>query len=363
MPMQRSWSPGQTQSNKLCDSTVGATIVRDPHAPLGDHHELIDIPLHPSFLGTLRRWYGRQRLRELSEEFGVKLKVDRVRGVLVACGSGNNIRELRLKLESLTGPAKPVSRAVWFELMRTRLNADHPHAILASLQNRSGCRIHIERNQMEVRLFGPADSMAKAEQLIDELSATCCEVFLPFSLPKSSSFTLQDFASQCSVTILPSEEADGITVVGQRDAVLGTVTILRSYFNKVDCQGPSSSQKITDSIASYSQFVLEARDSKFGSCSVQRLPMDFLPKAKTGSRSTTLSVLSPTQAQVWTQQAIICEQNVHQPFRLDQQKSSTPGAQVEGPATFDDNAASLFERVGAPLELEIPMPSLCRWSM
>merc|ERR1719277_1098332 len=80
------------------------------------------------------------------------------------------------QLAVISAPRKPVSGAVWAELMRTRMfEANSPSATLSQLQQGSGCRVHIERHRQEVRLFGTSEAIEKAEDLIEQLAEKVTE--------------------------------------------------------------------------------------------------------------------------------------------------------------------------------------------
>ncbi|CAE8703576.1 unnamed protein product, partial [Polarella glacialis] len=90
---------------------------------------------------------------------------------------------------------------------------------VAWLQQMSGCRVHIERSQQEVRLFGPKETVAIADRLLDELeSGLCASIAVPVedsdSLP---SVSLQLLAHSCGITLQIAESE--IIVLGLVAAV------------------------------------------------------------------------------------------------------------------------------------------------
>merc|ERR1719482_1732873 len=103
------------------------------------------------------------------------LKLDRARGVLQVKGDLESIDEVRNQLQRLTGPFVEVTAAVWAELMRTRTVLTTADSAVARIQNASGCRIHIERNAQQIRLFGPQDSIAIAQLLLEKLDRMCTQ--------------------------------------------------------------------------------------------------------------------------------------------------------------------------------------------
>ncbi|CAK0840364.1 unnamed protein product, partial [Prorocentrum cordatum] len=126
-----------------------------------------EFELDPELLSILCR-RGRRRLRLLQLETRANIWIDRGRGVLHASGPEAALGELQRQLASLRGPRKNVSAAVWSELMRTRTNSKDPEeGLVARLQQESGCRIHIERDRHQVRIFGPSDEVRVCERLIE----------------------------------------------------------------------------------------------------------------------------------------------------------------------------------------------------
>lgn len=154
------------------------------------------------------------------------MKLDRVRSTLRICGSEASIQAVRKQLASLCGPRKPVSAAVWAELMRTRTMQDPQQAVVARLEQETGCRVHIERSSREVRLFGPSAGAALAARRLDELDRECAEEVVPVGVCAFTAESLQALAHACGVT-LRVEEAQ-VVVLGLRDAVVLAAEELRT---------------------------------------------------------------------------------------------------------------------------------------
>ena len=96
-------------------------------------------------------------------------------------------------------------------------------AALARIQAESGCRVHIERQQREVRLFGPVDSVALAESLLKELEEGCCEDVVLESLDTETDLetlqaSLEPLAMDHNVTLC-IEKSHGLRVFGLKAAV------------------------------------------------------------------------------------------------------------------------------------------------
>lgn len=172
------------------------------HPPPGleclETEKCVEIHLDSELLNILCR-RGRRRLRLIQTDCGVGARLDRARSVLHVSGSEAAVQDVRRQLSSLRGPRKAVSPAVWAELMRTRTLADSSEdGLVAWLQQESGCRIHIERTRQEVRIFGPNEDVAVAEQMLEELERSCTE----------------DLAQVCGGT-LRADEGQAVKVLAQ----------------------------------------------------------------------------------------------------------------------------------------------------
>lgn len=186
-----------------------------------------EMVLDPELLSTLCR-RSRRRLRDIQINCQVTMKIDRMRGTLRMSGSEAAIQAAQKQLSSLGGPRKPVTASVWAELMRTRTMQSSTHAIVARLQDQSGCRIHIERSRQEVRIFGPREGVVVADKLLDDFALACIEEVVPVSNSAAlASAVLQQVARGCGVTLRIEEQQ--IVVLGLSDAVKGAVEELKSY--------------------------------------------------------------------------------------------------------------------------------------
>jgi hypothetical protein len=112
--------------------------------------------------------------------------------------------------------------------MRTRTNPEPSQAAVARLQQQSDCRIHIERNIEQVRLFGPKNRLNDAQRLLQELSAMCIEEEVDMQCPRYLDLQmLQTFAQEFGVTL--QVEENHITVLGIDAAVKTAAGELRKY--------------------------------------------------------------------------------------------------------------------------------------
>jgi len=143
-------------------------------------------------------------------------------------GSKSSIADVRKQLESLSGPSLMVSPALWAELMRTRTNPDPGQAAVARIQQETGCRIHIERNIQQVRLFGSKTETAVALNVFKDFERMCTEevVDLKCLLPSDPEM-LQAFAEDCGVSL--QVEGQRITILGIQEAVSEAAMQLRNY--------------------------------------------------------------------------------------------------------------------------------------
>jgi len=180
-----------------------------------------EIPLDEDLLGSFCR-RGRRRLRELQEATQTIVRLDRARGCLSVTGTQSCISVVKRHLASLGGPRRDVGAPVWAELMRTR-TVQRDEAALARIQAESGCRVHIERQQREVRLFGPVDSVALAESRLKELEEECGEDVVLESLDTETDLetlqaSLEPLAMDYNVTLC-IDKSLGLRVFGLKAGV------------------------------------------------------------------------------------------------------------------------------------------------
>lgn len=204
-----------------------AAAWQSPHPlPLGCP-AVVDILLDGELLAALCR-RSRRRLRDLQANCQAAVRLDRARSVLRVCGHEDALRAVRQQLAGLSGPRRTVPSAVWAELMRTRTMLSGPHAHVSRLQERSGCRVHIERSRREVHLFGAGAGVAVADELLQELVGRCCEEDVDVDDPASlSAHALQVLAYACDVTF--RIEGPGIVVMGLKPEVARGAAELRKY--------------------------------------------------------------------------------------------------------------------------------------
>lgn len=202
-----------------------------PFGALGEHvncEQTLEITLDPE----VYRWFcrrGRRRLREIQTSSQAALKLDRYRSVLRLQGSWDAVADAQGQLESFWFAHKKVTNSVWQELMRTRTDTDINRAALARIQHETGCRIHIERDNQQVQLFGPNEVRADAQLLLQELESMCSQETVDMRFPLAAEMPhLQKFALEFGVTAI-MEDATHVTVMGLSEAVVEMAEKLRNY--------------------------------------------------------------------------------------------------------------------------------------
>jgi len=187
----------------------------------------VNISMEPELLTSFCR-RGRQRLRAIRDSCKANLKLDRYNGILRVTGTEAAVEAVRRELSSLGGPRRAVPAAVWAELMRTRMMRSSSQALVLHIQAESGCRIHIERSWQEVRLFGPNESVAVADQMLEDLAAMCtqeCVLVPPGNHMESPA--IQALARQCGVTLRIEDQM--IVAMGMREPVAVAALELQKY--------------------------------------------------------------------------------------------------------------------------------------
>jgi len=206
--------------------SLGSTNSSDHTMP--SQVQTVVIPLDPDVLSSLCR-RGRRHLREIQTSCQVMLQLDRVRGQLHVVGVQEAIKNVQRRLESLGGPIKSVSVAVWTELMRTRTTQDGPEAYLTQIQESSCCRIHIERHKQEVRLFGPRDAVSLADKLLDEFSRCVVESIIRVGNSIPSRSVLENVAFDKHVTL--RQDGNLIIITGMHQHVQEAEAEITNHIN------------------------------------------------------------------------------------------------------------------------------------
>lgn len=181
----------------------------------------------------------RRRLRELQSSCKVAARLDRNRQVVYLTGTADALKAARQAIESLSGPKRSVPLAVWAELMRTRTmsledlthSGGLSHEALVSVawvQEKSGCRLHIERGSCEVRIFGSNAGTEVASKLVDDMIPLCAEESVAVQdLAILTSPVLQSIAHACTATF--RVQSSSIVVLGLTKYVANAVEQLHKF--------------------------------------------------------------------------------------------------------------------------------------
>jgi len=208
---------------------AGASGARETGPQAAQNVSTVDVFLEPELLANLTR--SRRRVRELQANTQAVLKVDRARGMLRATGTESAIARVRHQVECLGGPRKQLTAAAWAELMRTRTLVGTDTASMSAvewIQRLSSCRVHIERANQEVRLFGPKAATATAAQLVERFQKMCSEQAVWTSdLERLDSEILGQIAHAGSVSL--RVEGQTVSVLGFDFAVAEAAKELRRY--------------------------------------------------------------------------------------------------------------------------------------
>jgi len=178
---------------------------------------------------------GRFRFHEIQANHpNAKVRFDRRKKALKVVGSQTSVDSVRRQLQALGGGHKEVPTAVWYELLRTRTEEDAAKSLVQRVQEQSGCRIHIERGQREVRIFGADEDVEVAARLIDEFAESCSERRVQVAEGHAvSPSTLQCIAESCEVTI--TLQKDCVMIYGLEEKVNNAAVEVEIEFMGEDC--------------------------------------------------------------------------------------------------------------------------------
>lgn len=133
----------------------------------------VQMPLSKQALGMAQkpRWRGRLRDIQARCPGGTSLKLSKELSTVEISGTAEGVQVAQRLVEERLGPVKELSAAVWHELHRTRKGFGG----LNLIHKLTGCRLHLQRDTSQVRLFGTAPCVAKASALLDRLEEMCTE--------------------------------------------------------------------------------------------------------------------------------------------------------------------------------------------
>mmetsp|Transcript_41208 Transcript_41208/g.132704 ORF Transcript_41208/g.132704 Transcript_41208/m.132704 type:complete len:469 (-) Transcript_41208:413-1819(-) len=186
----------------------------------------VDLALDDAvFAAFCRR--GRKRLKEMQNTYSVALRLNRDRCQLQVTGKASAVAAVKKHVAMMSGPRRMVSAALWAEFMRTR-TIQGTEALIERLQEGCGCRVHIERSQHEVRIFGDSEAVAKADKLLEDLASQCTQSEVGVADRSALSARALDALARSSGVSLRVEQ-DCVMVLGMQDAVAKAIGPLREY--------------------------------------------------------------------------------------------------------------------------------------
>lgn len=189
--------------------------------------------------------HGRRRFRDMQAASAAKLRLDRSRNMLKVYGTDSEVESIRRQLECLGGVRKVIPVAVWCELMRTRLEEDPERSTLQKMQAKCGCRIHIERSEQEVRIFGSHDSTMLAIHLIEDFARRCREVVIPITCCTIPVDMIEEIVETCHVSL--NLEDDKVVVYGLQEATAVAAKRIREYMQEAESLCASADTSDNDS--------------------------------------------------------------------------------------------------------------------
>lgn len=161
------------------------------------------LPLSSHLLGLLSSRRGKQRLRSVEQQSGAQLMLDEHWQMLHLAGACSSIYKAQELLEIMEGFTVDISSAMWTELMRCRREdeAEGSPLTLSKVQEIVGYRVHVERDSLALRIFGPKNMESSAAILLRRLEELCVKEVLKLPedcdwneikmLQKSSNLTLR----------------------------------------------------------------------------------------------------------------------------------------------------------------------------
>jgi len=193
----------------------------------------VELPLDPELLALFCQRTQRRRLNDMHVTCKAIVKLVPHRGVLKVTGTEMSIEAVRNKLAGFAGPRRQLPAPVWAELMRTRKSgsANGGEGALSRLQTASGCRIHIERTNNEVRLFSPPEIVSIADRLLEQFCEECSEEIVDAGNVPLCPPALDALANSCSVTLRVEEEHNQIMVHGLQKNVIKGAAFLHRYLS------------------------------------------------------------------------------------------------------------------------------------
>mmetsp|Transcript_55682 Transcript_55682/g.132767 ORF Transcript_55682/g.132767 Transcript_55682/m.132767 type:complete len:425 (-) Transcript_55682:111-1385(-) len=305
-----------------CEAEMEDEEETDSHTPVdGQEMVTVQIPLSAAIETSLCR-RGRRRFHEIQQcHPAAKVRFDRRKKILKVVGTQEMVDSVRRQLESLGGSHKLVPDAVWYELLRTRSEEDASKSLLLQVQEKTGCRIHIERGQHEVRIFGPDEEAEVAERMIDELSEICLDrqVLVQDGVSVHPS-ALQCIAETCEVTI--TLQKGSIMVYGIQPNLDNAVEEVETELIGSDGVETDDDFDVAVSIASCPTDSWRSQESEMGSLSRRASDVGsevHAPSAAVPVPVNSIEVIPPSSC--CSQEQLIQSQQQQQPASLSRSSS------------------------------------------
>eukprot|EP00435_Cladocopium_sp_Y103_P039103 s394_g10.t1 len=186
------------------------------------------LPLSSHLLGLLSSRRGKQRLRSVEQQSGAQLMLDRCSTgrmrdeqwqMLHLAGACPSIYKAQELLEIMEGFTVDISSAMWTELMRCRREDEENGSplTLSKVQEIVGYRVHVERDSLALRIFGPKNMESSASILLKRLEELCVKEVL--KLPEDCDWN-EIKMLQKSGNLTLRVEGDFVELEGIQSAVL-----------------------------------------------------------------------------------------------------------------------------------------------
>lgn len=186
----------------------------------------VELPLDPCVLASLCR-RGRKKLKQLERDYPVHVLLDRQHQFLAVTGPEDAVAQVKKVVNAMVGPRIKVRAPLWAELLRTR-SLPEPECLVETVQSLCDCRVHIERSQHEVRIFGEEASIQQAEAMLRKMESTCIEKSIPVrDVSVLSAKALEDLADDHSVSL--RLDATSVALLGTKDNVERAAVPVQEY--------------------------------------------------------------------------------------------------------------------------------------
>lgn len=190
----------------------------------------VQMPLSEQALGMAQkpRWRGRLRDIQAKCPSGTSLKLSKELSVVEISGTAEGVQVAQRLVEERLGPVKELSAAVWHELHRTRKGFGG----LNLIHKLTGCRLHLQRDTSQVRLFGTAQCVARASALLEHLEDMCTEARVKGPAKQLDQTMLDKIACETCVTLWI--EGSELCLVGFKTAIEDALAEIRRVISSPD---------------------------------------------------------------------------------------------------------------------------------